>query len=286
MTNKHRTLSAIVFFLSLCLLPLGEASAFTGRVVDAATGKPVTDAVVTLQNRATRSDAGGIFRIDGTGATLGVRAPGYQRLTVATNRLAAARGEIRLQPFQAKGLYLSIYGIGDRGLRNSAKQLIRDTDLNTLIIDIKGDRGLVPHKPGLPWTTQTGAEKVTTVRDMKEMVDSLHADNIYLIARIVVFKDDLLAQSRPEWAIKNSNGQVWKDKEDLRWIDPFQKEAWRYTIDIAVEAAKLGFDEIQFDYIRFPDTKGLVFSKPNTEEARVEAISGFLTKARLTLIPY
>jgi hypothetical protein len=87
-------------------------------------------------------------------------------------------------------------------------------------------------------------------------------------------------------AVKTHSGEIWRDREELAWVEPFQKEVWDYNIDIAVEAAQHGFDEIQFDYVRFPDAIGLRFSMPNTEENRVKAITGFLTEARKRLVPY
>jgi hypothetical protein len=83
---------------------------------------------------------------------------------------------------------------------------------------------------------------------------------IYTIARIVVFKDDPLAEARRDLAVKSVNGELWKDREGLAWTDPFRSEVWDYSIEIAIVAAKAGFDEIQFDYLRFPDSSGLVFS--------------------------
>jgi hypothetical protein len=86
--------------------------------------------------------------------------------------------------------------------------------------------------------------------------------------------------------VKNLAGEIWRDRENLSWADPFKKEVWDYNIRIAVEAAQLGFDEIQFDYVRFPDASGLQFSQPNTQENRVKAISGFLMEAKNQLAPY
>jgi hypothetical protein len=86
--------------------------------------------------------------------------------------------------------------------------------------------------------------------------------------------------------VKTQNGEIWRDRENLSWVDPFNKEVWDYNINIAIEAAKYGFDEIQFDYIRFPDALGLRFSMPNTEENRVKAITGFLMEARRRLFPH
>jgi hypothetical protein len=102
----------------------------------------------------------------------------------------------------------------------------------------------------------------------------------------VVFKDDPLALARPEWAVRLPGGGVWHDREGLAWTDPFRKEVWDYNIAIAVEAAHHGFDEIQFDYVRFPDARGLVFSMPNTEVNRVKTIADFFETARRKLAPH
>ena len=119
-----------------------------------------------------------------------------------------------------------------------------------------------------------------TVKDMQGLVQSLKVKGIYTIARIVVFKDNLLGSTRPDLAIKTADGKIWLDREGLIWVDPSKKEVWEYAINIAVEAAQLGFDEIQFDYVRFPDHKGLKFGVTNTEENRVNTIAGFLAEAR------
>jgi hypothetical protein len=87
-------------------------------------------------------------------------------------------------------------------------------------------------------------------------------------------------------AVKTQGGEIWRDRENLAWVDPFQKEVWDYNIDIAIEAAQYGFDEIQFDYVRFPDAVAPQCSVPNTQENRVKAISGFLMEARKRLLPY
>ena len=101
-----------------------------------------------------------------------------------------------------------------------------------------------------------------------------------------MFKDNALATARPDWAIRTKAGAIWKDRQGIAWTDPFNKQVWDYNIDVAVEAAKDGFDEIQFDYIRFSSAKDVAFSRPNTEANRVAAITGFLADARKRLIPY
>jgi hypothetical protein len=161
-----------------------------------------------------------------------------------------------------------------------------ETELNALVIDVKGDRGMIPYKSAIPLASAVGAQKIITVKDIDGLIKSLKERGVYTIARIVVFKDNLLASKRPDLTIKTEKGEIWRDRENLAWMDPFKSEVWDYNIDIAIEAAQHGFDEIQFDYVRFPDTPSLQFSMPNTQENRVKAISGYLMEAKRRLLPY
>jgi hypothetical protein len=277
----------MLLFVTLFLLIPAYAMAYTtGRVVDFFTGKPVKDAFVTSNNDVVLTDENGIFTVNAALSKVGVRAPGYGRTEQIVIPLNGVPQEIKLIPFTPKALYLSFFGIGDRSLRESAIKLIQQTELNTLAIDVKGDRGMIPYKSSIPLAAEVGAQRTITVREMAPLMRSLKAKGIYTIARIVVFKDNPLALARPDWAVKTPGGEIWRDRENLAWVDPFNKEVWDYNINIAVEAAQYGFDEIQFDYVRFPDASGLQFSKPNTEENRVKAVSGFLMEARRRLIPY
>ncbi|MGB7575848.1 MAG: putative glycoside hydrolase [Thermodesulfobacteriota bacterium] len=277
----------MVLFVTLFLLIPAYAMAYTtGRVVDFFTGKPVKDAFVTSNKDVVLTDENGIFTVNTALSKVGVRAPGYGRTEQIVIPLNGVPQEIKLIPFTPKALYLSFFGIGDRSLRESAIKLIQQTELNTLAIDVKGDRGMIPYKSSIPLAAEVGAQRTITVKEMAPLMRSLKAKGIYTIARIVVFKDNPLAQARPDWAVKTPGGEIWRDRENLAWVDPFNKQVWDHNINIAVEAAQYGFDEIQFDYVRFPDASGLQFSMPNTEENRVKAVSGFLTEARRRLIPY
>ena len=258
----------------------------TGKVIDLLTGQPIKGAIVTSGHEVVLTDKNGAFFTKTDKNTLSVRAHGYLRaeLSTGTNVLNIPQ-LIKLTPFTPKALYLTVYGIGDREIRKSAVKLIEETELNALVIDVKGDKGMIPYKSSIPLASELGAQKIITVRDIDGLMKDLKAKGIYTIARIVTFKDNLLAQARPDLAVKR-NGIVWKDRENLSWVDPSKKEVWDYNISIAIEAAKLGFDEVQFDYVRFPDTKGLVFSVPNNEENRTKAITGFLSEAKKRLVPY
>jgi len=286
-----RRYEKVFMFMALCALCLtpsaGHASGYlAGKVIDVLTGLPIPGAFVTSGNAAVFTDKNGQFFTRTDGNKLSVRAHGYLKSELDANvNIIAAPPLIKLTPFTPKALYLTVYGIGDREIRNSAITLLEETELNALVIDVKGDRGMIPYKSTIPLASEIGAQKIITVRDMSDLLKSLKEKKIYTIARIVTFKDNLLAQARPDLAVRR-NGTVWKDRENLSWVDPSKKEVWDYNISIAIEAAKLGFDEIQFDYVRFPDTKGLEFSVPSTEENRTQAISGFLSEAKKRLTPY
>lgn len=280
---------AILIFLGVLIFLSASDKAFcyvTGRVVDFFSGRPIKGAIVNLNGATTLTNENGLFILKSTGKTISVRANGYLRAEQAVIiPLITATMRIKLTPFTPKALYLSFYGIGTKVLRLPALKLLDETELNALVIDVKGDRGLIVYKSSVPLAAQAGAQKLVLIKDMAGMIKSLKDKGIYTIARIVVFKDNALAVKFPGLAVKK-NGKIWRDKENLAWVDPFRKETWDYNIDIAIEAARLGFDEIQFDYIRFPDTPGLQFSKLSTEDNRVDAITGFLSEAKKRLAPY
>ncbi len=275
--------SIIILLIILFLSTPGHALEYTkGKVVDSYTGNPINGAFVTLNNDVLQTDEDGVFIMKSRGDKVAVRAWGYLR----TEQAVTEPLEIKLLPFKPKALYLSFYGIGVQSLREPALKLIEDTELNTLVIDVKGDRGRIVYKSSIPLASDIGAQKMILIKDIKGLIKSLKGRGIYTIARIVVFKDDVLASARPDLAVKTKSGEVWHDRENLTWVDPFKREIWDYNIDIAVEAAQYGFDEIQFDYVRLPDAVELEFSMENTEENRVNAISGFLREAKRRLIPY
>lgn len=284
-------ITLMIPFLSISGDSSGYAAGYTkGKVVDFFTKRPIKGAIVGIDGNIAYTDEEGIFRINAAGK-MSVRAHGYMRAEQETARPlitlpVSMPVRIDLVPFTSKALYLTVYGIQSKTLRQSALKLIEDTELNTLVIDMKGDRGIVPYRSSVLLASAIGAQKLILIKDIKELVSSLKAKGIYTIARIVVFKDDPLATTRPDLAVKTTNGELWRDREKLHWVDPFKKEVWNYNIDLAIEAAQNGFDEVQFDYVRFPDSAGVAFSMPSTEENRTKAISEFLSEAKRRLIPY
>ncbi|MFX1674880.1 putative glycoside hydrolase [Paraburkholderia sp. A2WS-5] len=279
--------AALAVALACGVASAQAAAGMQGVVIDAKTHAPIPEATVTIGGRALRADTRGAFPAPAPGTSVAARAPGYLRAwtTVAGN----APVTIALAPFRPRAVYLSVYGVTSRTLRSAAVALSTSNRINALVIDAKGDRGITPWRNAA--RDAIGAIRHVSVQppyidDFAALVATLHEQGFYLIARIVVFKDDPLASAHPEWAVRDATGEVWRDRESLQWVDPFQQAVWAHNIDIAQEAARLGFDEIQFDYVRFPDAPGLQFSEPNTRANRTAAIVGFLNVARARLVPY
>jgi hypothetical protein len=163
-------------------------------------------------------------------------------------------------PSPLRGLYVNRWA----ALGQKMWQLIdvaKRTEVNALVIDVKDDRGLVLYRSGVALAREIGADTTMTMRAtrLRAVLDTMRAHGIYPIARIVVAKDPLLAEKKQEWAIRRrSDGGVWLDKNGKPWLDPHQDGPWQYAADLACEAVELGFSEVQFDYVRFPDEKRLV----------------------------
>lgn len=273
----------------LCAI-LSTVAAFgaevSGVVRDAANNQPIGGAIVTLNDTAVRTAVDGSFHISANSSALQARASGYNRASFAIPR-ATQPLNIALHRFAPKALYLTVYGIGAPQFRDNALHLIDTTELNSLVIDLKGDAGIVPFPARTALATEIGARKrLTSLPDLAAFASRMHARGIYLIARIVVFKDNPLALCHPELAVKTANGAVWRDREGLAWVDPFRQEVRDYNLSLAEEAAQAGFDEIQFDYVRFPDAPGLRFSEESTPESRERAIRLLFEQARKRLARY
>ncbi len=260
----------------------------TGRVLDAVDSRPLRGASVWAGAVEALTDAEGQFSVGPLppDTRVLVKMPGYQRKELA---IESVPQEVRLDSQVVRAAYLTYYGIGDRGIRQRVLDLVARTELNAVVIDIKGDRGLIPYRTQVSAALEAGAQGPVMIRDFDEMLASFKARKIYTIARIVAFKDNVLATHRPELAIIDTRtGRPWIDNEKLAWVDPFREEVWDYLIAIAKEAAAKGFDEVQFDYVRFP-TDGRLgaarYSQPNNAGTRLPAITAFLAKARRELGP-
>lgn len=195
------------------------------------------------------------------------------------------------RPGAVRGIYLTGWVAGSPSRLRPLLDLIEQTELNTVVIEIKDEMGRLSFRSSVPLAGQVGASQAK-IRDIKSLLAELKRRGIYTIARQVVFKDLALASVRSSWATQAAPGRVWRDSQSLAWTDPYNRQVWDYNIAIAKEAAGLGFDEIQFDYVRFPDTPqahALFYpAKSNagrTWPNRASAIRAFLADAHASLHP-
>lgn len=193
----------------------------------------------------------------------------------------------RIAPAVAKGIYITGPIAGTENTFPELENLVRNTELNTMVIDVKNDSGEITYKMDYAPAEEIGAT-VRYVADMKAIVDRLHEEGIYCIARVVAFKDPLLAESHPEYSLHNSDGSIYYDNNGMAWVNPYKPEVWEYIYDVSEIAADLGFDEIQFDYIRFSTGSGMsdVDFGPQAESiSKTEIICKFLEEAYRRLAP-
>ncbi len=150
-----------------------------------------------------------------------------------------------------KGIYLTAYTAGNPKRLDELIALIDRTELNAVVIDIKDYSGYILYDSELPVVNELQA-KDNRLGDFRQLVKKLHDHDIYVMARQTVFQDPLLAERKPEWAIRSRRGGLWHDQKGLTWVDPTRKEVWDYNIAIARDLAQFDIDEINFDYVRFP----------------------------------
>ena len=284
--------------ISLALYP----ASLQGVVRDASTGQPVAGAMIYVDGRVITADANGFYLIPDLPAqpTLVIKAAGYRKERVVIEQAANPAvtycadsplpcADLMLTSFQVKGIYipLALLSLPDRV--QALIDLVDRTELNAIVVDVKGDRGGLAYTSQVPLAQELGVT-VGGLMDLQEFLRLCKERGIYTIARLVIFKDNPLALGHPDWAIKRADGTVWTDSKGLGWTNPFRQEVIDYNIAIAVEVAQMGFDEIQVDYIRFPsdgDVTTIVYEEAdNTMENRTAAINGFLEQLRAALQPW
>ena len=219
----------------------------TGALALALAGCANTDARATraYAEDATSSDSAEVARIAAEKAT--------EDSIAAWN---AKFGNRVARPDSVRALYVNGWAAGSRSRMRNLIRIADETEINAFIIDIKeSDTYLVYDSTNIALAHEIGADQRPGSKWLPALVDTLEAHGIYPIARIVVFKDRMLAEQRPELAIQHTDGGVWKDQKGKPWVNPYDRTVWDYNIAIAREALDMGFSEIQWDYVRFPDVK-------------------------------
>ncbi len=205
----------------------------------------------------------------------------------AVNQPASDKPE---QTGYIKGFYVSYAALGSADFIAHTQDLLENTELNAVVMDFKSDRGLLTFPTQVPLAQEIGAGQAPVIEDPAAFLQWFKDRGVQTVARIVIFKDTMLASAYPSLAIIDAaTGDLWRDQEKQAWVDPNRQEVWNYNIALAIEAATLGFDEVQFDYVRFPTDGNLhtaLYALPNTYENRTTAIAGLLSSAQAALAPY
>lgn len=206
----------------------------------------------------------------------------YDRITARAEDIVRQEYHLRqkkLKPAKrvVKGVYLTAYTAGSKERINQIIDLIDRTELNAVVIDVKDYSGHVLYDSQVPMVNNLKLND-NQIGDVPALLRLLHEHDIYAIARQTVFQDPALAEKKSDWAIRHTSGSVWRDRKGLAWVDPTKKEVWDYNLSIAKEVIRLGFDEINFDYVRFPsdgDLRTVVYT--NGEKKRYEIMTDFFS---------
>jgi hypothetical protein len=193
----------------------------------------------------------GLFAQGGVTTTL----PDQVKVSLRPSEIHYVQQESVLLPTTAsiKGLYVNAWAFGSPKLWQLVR-LADETEINAFVIDVKDDTGCLLYPSAVPTAQQIGANDCVRAKDARARLDTLSAHGIYPIARIVVAKDPRLAERKPAWSVRDrDSGGLWRDRIDIAWVDAYNDSVWIYAAQLAQEAVQMGFAEVQFDYVRFPD---------------------------------
>jgi hypothetical protein len=248
----------------------------SGQVTDGA-GAPIAGARIAASNGSAETNSGpdGTFRL--TGGTdvneVVVSAPGYSNQIVSVD--SSRNVKAALDTEMIKAVYANLGVLSDPERWNRLIEIADTTEINAIVIDVKQDT--IYYDTQVPFFRNIDG-MITPLYDPKELLAELDAHGIYSIARMVVFKDPLVAAGRPDLAVRDeTTGGLWYDMNGTPWVNAFNQELWQANADLGAELARLGFDEVQYDYIRFPsdgDLRTTDFGRDYSEENRRAAITG------------
>ena len=265
-----------------------------GVIGDSSGGEPVAGAAVSVVSAAgvitsLPTQSGGHYAfvdLPSPPITLEVCAEGYDEFKTEVGPVTQV--DVYLKRFQAKGIYMPLGILVSEERVQGLIDLVQRTELNAIVLDVKNDRGWIGYPSKLAVAQQSGAYK-SEVMDIGEFLSRCHERDIYAIARLVIFKDPTLVSAYPEWAVGTESGEPYVDLEGSSWGDPFREKVRDYNIAIAKEVAALGFDELQFDYLRFPSGGAVheaLYQRESTAESRCKLMDDFCKRLRTELKPY
>jgi hypothetical protein len=159
---------------------------------------------------------------------------------------------LRRPPSTVRAIYVNAWAFGSSRFQDLIR-LADSTEINSFVIDVKDDTGYLTYRSGVPTAIQIGANGQLRAKDAMARLRRLHAHGIHPIARIVVAKAPLLAARKADWSVLDRRGGLWRDRLGFAWVDAYNDSVWVYAAQLAAEAVRMGFSEVQFDYVRFPD---------------------------------
>jgi hypothetical protein len=252
-----------------------------GRVTDPE-GNGVSGATVQVGEQEVTTDEVGAFEVE-------VAVPGPVQASKMAWETAEqdwdgspGRFEMTMSPFIVKGVRVYASVAGSPTAYNNLLDMIDGTAVNTLVFDTKEESGAVLYGSQVPDAQAAGA--VINTYDVHQVLAAAKERGLHTITRIVTFQDNYWAPAHPEQAAHNTaTGGVWTNYNGVAWLDPTDRASWEYPIALGVEACHLGFDEVQFDYVRFPsdgDISVLGYDEPVDADTRVQTVAAFLAEAR------
>lgn len=210
----------------------------------------------------------------------------YWEVDISTTQKTLIEAKIKSLP-QVRGIHVTSWVAGDDKLRSALIGKISNSVINAVVIAIKEKNGKV-YIPGIDkaekWGSYEGA-----IKEPEKMVRDFKKAGLYMVARVVCFHDNTIPLKNPAIAVKNPDGSIWKSAKGSTWVDPYDRTVWDYILDVSQTAAELGFDEIQFDYVRYPSEGNVslcTFSRIHNKENATKNIAAFLDYAKKRLSPY
>jgi hypothetical protein len=259
-----------------------KARVLRGRVVDGE-GEGLHGATVTAGRSSGVTDQEGYFQVRGAEeGRVSVERPAWQP-TAFTWEGQTGESVVTLEPFIARAVHINGESMRDEFQR--FVDMAMDTELNALMIDLKDETGKIWYDSENPIASEVDA--VQDVFDLERVVGRAHELGLYVIGRIVLFNDPIAAAAKPEMAVLDSRTDTPYESRGQYFLDPTDPAARQYGLDLAAEACRAGLDEIQFDYVRFPDARSdfATFDGGVSPEVRLATITGFLEAAVDTLRP-